>query len=281
MPAAARGPCPARTGSWFLGSDLEELETALTGIAAVHARWWQSPRLQTASWLTMTSFVSVQEMQGIALQSWPSFLSRLSVPVTPAVVATGELLSRHLQAVCAYLLETPPLTLIHHDFHGDLMFPTLDGRLGVVVLDWQVTTRAHAAVHVAWLMGGQCEPEDRREHELDLVWTYHALLVEQGVSDYSFDHCWDDYRLSNAPRRRPDLDRRRSRRAGGGARPPFSTDAPARRCPPRREEEPMRLHHVQVACPRGSEDGFKRGRGRASPSSGCPDSRRRPARCTA
>ena len=25
---------------------------------------------------------------------------------------------------------------------------------------------------------------------------YHRLLVDQGVSDYDFDQCWNDYRLS-------------------------------------------------------------------------------------
>ena len=188
---------PARNGSWVRGSTREELEVALEGIAAVHARWWRSPRLQSASWLTMTSFASVQQMQGVVAQQWPGFLSRLSVPVTPAITEAGHLVSHHLRAVCGHLLETPPLTLIHHDFDGDnLFFPVVDGRLGVVVLDWQLATRARAAVDVGWLVGGQCEPEMRRDHELDLVRGYHALIVDHGVTDYTFDQCWDDYRLS-------------------------------------------------------------------------------------
>jgi hypothetical protein len=188
---------PARNGSWVLGSTLEEIQVALTGIAAVHAQWWQSPRLRSASWLTMTSFLSREQMQGVVAQCWPGFLRRLAVPVSPAIVEAGHLVSHYLQAVCTHLLETPPLTLVHHDFDGDnLFFPVRDGRLGVVVLDWQLTTRAHAAVDVAWLVGGQCEPEMRRELEPDLLQMYHGLLVEHGVSGYSFDQCWDDYRLS-------------------------------------------------------------------------------------
>ena len=188
---------PARSGSWVHGSSLEDLRVAVAGIAGVHAAWWESPRLESASWLTMTGFLAVEEMQEVVARCWDPFLARLSVPVTPAITEAGELASHHLQEVLAYLLETPPLTLIHHDYHGDnLFFPAAGGRASVVVVDWQLTTRAHSAVDIGWLIGGQCEPEQRRRHELELVQMYHGLLVEQGVSNYGFDQCWDDYRLS-------------------------------------------------------------------------------------
>ena len=118
-------------------------------------------------------------------------------PVTPAMTEAGELASHHLREVLQYLFETPPLTLVHHDFDGDnLFFPVLDSHPPVVVLDWQLTTRAHSAVDIGWLIGGQCEPEDRRRYEHELVEMYHGLLVDQGVTNYGFDRCWDDYRLS-------------------------------------------------------------------------------------
>jgi hypothetical protein len=188
---------PARNGSRVLGSSLEELRVAVAAIAAMHAAWWQSPRLNTASRLTMTSLLAVGEMQEVVARCWEPFLARLSVPVTPAITEAGKLVSHHLHRVVTYLLETPPLTLIHYDFQGDnLFFPVVNDQLAVVVCDWQLMTRAHAAVDVGWLIGGQCEPEGRRKYEVDLVQMYHGLLVEQGVSNYGFDQCWDDYRLS-------------------------------------------------------------------------------------
>jgi hypothetical protein len=188
---------PARNGSWVLGSTRQELEVALSTIAMMHARWWQSRRLEGAAWLTMRGALSVEQMQDVVAQCWPGFLGRLTVPVTPAIAAAGDLVANHLRAVCAHLFRSPPLTLIHHDFDGDnLFFPEVDGRLGVVILDWQLATRARAAVDVSWLIGGQCEPGARREHEVDLVRMYHTLLVEQGVRGYGFDRCWDDYRLA-------------------------------------------------------------------------------------
>lgn len=188
---------PARPGSWVRGSSLEELRVAIAGIAAVHATWWQSARLDASPWLTMTSYLSPARMQEVVAQVWDAFLARLCVPVTPAIAEVGELASHHLQEAATYLFETPPLTLVHHDFDGDnLCFPIVDGRLSLAVFDWQLATRAHAALDIGWLIGGQCEPDVRRAHELDLVRSYHGMLVGQGVTNYSFTQCWDDYRLS-------------------------------------------------------------------------------------
>ena len=36
----------------------------------------------------------------------------------------------------------------------------------------------------------------RREAELALVRTYHSVLMDNGVADYSFEECWRDYRLA-------------------------------------------------------------------------------------
>jgi aminoglycoside/choline kinase family phosphotransferase len=186
-----------RCGSWAGGSSLAEVQVALSSIAAVHARWWENPILPTKAWLSLAGLTSVPQMQQIAIDSWPGFLDRLSVPVTTAIADAGELVGRHLTETAAYLLESSPSTLIHHDFDADnLIFSWVDGRLSVTVLDWQLVTRGHAAVDVAWLVAGQCDPATRREHERDLVTGYHRLLVQHGVPDYPFEQCWDDYRLA-------------------------------------------------------------------------------------
>ena len=49
---------------------------------------------------------------------------------------------------------------------------------------------------VASFLGGNVSIADRRAHEMDLLRTYHALLVENGVGDYTFEQCLDDYRLA-------------------------------------------------------------------------------------
>ena len=40
---------------------------------------------------------------------------------------------------------------------------------------------------------------DRREHELRLLHSYHTLLLDNGVRDYPFERCWEEYRLAMLP----------------------------------------------------------------------------------
>ena len=150
---------PARNGSWVRGFSLADLRMAVAGIASAHAAWWQSPRLESASWLSMTGFLAVDQMQEVVARCWQPFLARLSVPVTPEITGAGELAMHHLRQVCTHLFETPPFTLVHHDFDGEnLFFSVIDGQPSIAIIDWQLTTRARGPLDVAWLIGSQCEP---------------------------------------------------------------------------------------------------------------------------
>ena len=141
--------------------------------------------------------MSTSQVQPIFDQTWPSFLEKLFVPASRQINEVGELLHRHLEAVNAHLLETPPRTLIHHDYDADnLFFNGSADTLGLSVIDWQMTTGGRPAVDIAWLIGGQCEPRMRRENEEQLLRLYHSLLLENGVHEYAFEQCWDDYRLA-------------------------------------------------------------------------------------
>jgi hypothetical protein len=188
---------PARNGSWSGGSSLQDVQLAVTEIAKVHVAWWQSPLLEQHTWLSMTGFMAVSQVQAVFDQTWQNFLGKLSVPVTSEISAVGELLAEHLHAVTAHLLESTPRTLLHHDFDADNLFFGQDaGSPRLSVIDWQLTTGGRAAVDVAWLIGGQCERQLRRESEDQLLHTYHSLLLQNGVADYTFEQCWDDYRLA-------------------------------------------------------------------------------------
>ena len=165
---------PARNGSWVLGSSLGDLRVAVAGIASAHAAWWQSPRLESARWLNMTGFLAVEQMQEVVARCWQPFLARLSVQVTPAVTQAGELAAHHLRQVCTHLFETPPFTLVHHDFDGEnLFFSVVDGQPSVTVIDWQLTTRARGPLDVAWLIGSQCEPTTAAS----MSWTYCRCTI--------------------------------------------------------------------------------------------------------
>ena len=49
---------------------------------------------------------------------------------------------------------------------------------------------------MAFFLGGNVDPKDRIVNEIDLLRTYHTILKETGVQDYTFDQCLYDYRHS-------------------------------------------------------------------------------------
>jgi hypothetical protein len=63
----------------------------------------------------------------------------------------------------------------------------------VVVVDWQTVKIGPGLSDVAYFIGSALMPRDRREHEEDLVRSYHESLSAGGV-DLAWDDCWTWYR---------------------------------------------------------------------------------------
>jgi hypothetical protein len=188
---------PARNGSWIAGCSVEEAELAVRSIAPFHAAWWQKPELEQKSWLALRGPVGLEQVAMIFHHTWEPFLGKLGTGVTPEIRQMGEWLRQHVVRLNEYVYQEPPCTLIHNDYHADnLFFAGASAALSLVVIDWQVTTRGRGVYDVAYFLGGNLDATDRRNHELRLLQAYHTLLMENGVADYPFDQCLNDYRLA-------------------------------------------------------------------------------------
>lgn len=64
------------------------------------------------------------------------------------------------------------------------------------MIDFQLSTRYVGPWDAANLIGGSMDADSRRQHETTLMESYHSALVEHGVTGYSLEQCWDDYRMS-------------------------------------------------------------------------------------
>ena len=65
-----------------------------------------------------------------------------------------------------------------------------------MIIDWQLMSRGRGPYDVAYFMSQSIGVEQRRETERALVKRYHDGLLAGGVRDYSFDDCFEDYRLA-------------------------------------------------------------------------------------
>lgn len=128
-------------------------------------------------------------------QGWPSFLLKLSIPVTSQISEMGGWIQQNLHAAATTLFDSGPRTLIHNDVQADnVFFAKLDRE--VVFIDWQMVTYARCVIDVAGWVRGQLEPHARRTVEPQLLRLYHEALVANGVCDYAFEQCRSDYQLA-------------------------------------------------------------------------------------
>ena len=185
----------ARNGNSIAGCSVDEVSRVLFTLATLHATWWQAVDLANASWLRLRFLLAPEAMVGAFSDAWPSFLQKLSIPVTSQIREMESWIGQNLPAAATTLFESGPRTLIHNDVQADnLFFGEAGGE--VIVIDWQMATYARCVIDVADWVRGQLEPEVRRTAEPQLLRLYHGALVANGVQDYTFERCLADYRLA-------------------------------------------------------------------------------------
>jgi Ecdysteroid kinase-like family len=178
------------------GGSVEESELVIRELAKLHAAWWNDAHLGQIPWLAMKGMLTPDQTLLAFTQNWESFLGKLSVPVTDELLWAGELCARYLYAVSIYMYTAPPRTLIHNDVEGDNLLVAVDGEQALAFIDWQLTTAARPLLDLAGILVGYLDTSERRRHEDRLLEMYHSVLIQHGITGYSFEQCWDDYRTA-------------------------------------------------------------------------------------
>lgn len=175
--------------------DLAHAQGLVDAFAALHARFWMSPRLTSdlswvRTWSTRTGYGVLKRFYSRGRRG---ALQRDRPEVTPAVRAVATALDRHADAYYREF-EAGPLTLLHGDSHLGNTFAWADGRAGL--LDWQVIWQGPGLREISYCLTGGLEPELRRAHERELISRYLEGLRAGGVADApSFDAAFNQYRL--------------------------------------------------------------------------------------
>ena len=178
------------------GCSIDDALVAVRELAAHHAWWWQDQDIIDADWTFRTADPpNPQALPPTLLESWPVIEERF------AHLLPGPMLeaARRMPDVCVDLLERlsePPLTLLHGDYRLDNLFFDPGAEDPVVAVDWQICGLGRAPYDIAYFMSQSLTPEDRKAADEQVLRTYHDALRAGGVEDYSFEQCWEDYRLA-------------------------------------------------------------------------------------
>ncbi len=185
---------PAVQGDQIAGCTVDEAALAIEQAARLHGPRWADPELATKAWLARpTSLYGFDGLRAV----WESFVARYAAMLEDVTMEQGE----RMLAARAGLASIPPkaVTVVHNDFRLDnMLFDNTPGHPPITVVDWQTVGVGRGPGDVAYFLGSSFpEPATRRECEQRLVAAYHEALLSYGVTNYSLEECWDEYRLSS------------------------------------------------------------------------------------
>ncbi len=188
---------PAQSGQRASGCSLEQAERAIREIAKFHSSLWESPHIKVLNWLPEFDLPQFQQRQDSYQQLWQTFLHKVGHQLPASILMIGERFREHYVSVANCLFQTPPRTFIHYDYQlNNILYPTSEGGSPFAVIDWQLARCGRGVLDVAYFLGQNLHPEDRRAVEIDLLRLYHDDLLACGVQNYTFEQCLHDYRLS-------------------------------------------------------------------------------------
>jgi aminoglycoside phosphotransferase (APT) family kinase protein len=171
-------------------------ELMVETLAQVHARWWNSPQLGTSLGQRRDPASAEQSLRRLQA-TLPAFMDHLGDALLPEQrqaydrIMASSFLPRRAQR----LLDQHQVTLIHGDAHaGNMLLPrdTQHGRVSLI--DWHLWGIDLACIDLAFLMALHWSPPRRARLEQPLLRRYHDQLRASGVSHYTWDLLWRDYR---------------------------------------------------------------------------------------
>ena len=169
------------------------------GLAKLHAFWWDDERLEEFAlkskdhWSKYFDYEKVVKDQEKLVQNFLNFIGdRLSKP-------SQNILNNSIEFYINYVWECNKegknLTMIHNDAHAwNALYPKdgIDGKM--YICDWQSFSVFKGITDIAYFMGIHWHPERRKRMEKVLLRKYHEILQKSGITNYSWNECYNDYR---------------------------------------------------------------------------------------
>jgi hypothetical protein len=180
---------PARVGDQLAGAEPAVLAHVLEAAARMHARFWQSPRLEEPFWLTRQN-LGARMRHGLYRRSRKAFRARYDRLLRDERAAAVAWLDRNGIALQTALGAEAPRTLIHGDLRFDNVFLYEEQ---AIFADWQLVGSGAAAYDLAYFLSGALRSDAGSEVEQSLLHGYHDSLTRHGVREYPFERLQQDY----------------------------------------------------------------------------------------
>jgi hypothetical protein len=177
---------------------LAQIESLLSVLATLHARYWESPRFETdLAWIQPHTSGAIYTMFNHP-DMIPSMIAQnveenqFKKELVEAAGQTADGLYREFRKLQRHQA-TLPQTVCHGDTHIGNTYLLPDGAAGLV--DWQLIARGYCLHDVTYLLMTGLGVGARRRHQRQLLESYRAHLIERGVPDVpALEELWLEYR---------------------------------------------------------------------------------------
>ena len=170
------------------GCSLEYAEIFVENIAIFHSTFWDSDQYD---YIPLRS-QQTQIYLDLYPEAWHSLLDKAKDFIPRSLEVLGGVILEHIPKI-KEILSVYPTTICHGDYRLDNSFSKNDE---LIVFDWEYCVRGKGVYDVATFISETFNPFERKQREIDLLKLYHSTLRENGISGYSFDDCFNDYRIS-------------------------------------------------------------------------------------
>ncbi len=185
---------PAEQGDQIAGCSAGDALLAVRALAGLHAPSWCDPKWTDFPGIAMPRPDEDMAfgMGEVAKMASAMTLEKLGARMTAADRDTME---AALSVVTPWLLAEPDrFALLHGDYRLDNMLFD-PGHTEITIVDWQTMGSGLPARDLSYFTATSLDPDIRARVEDQLVDAYHGRLLALGVTGYSRETCWRDYRL--------------------------------------------------------------------------------------
>ena len=180
----------ARVGDQVAGCDLTDARAALRSIAKFHATFW-GQSFEDVDWIHSGSNQS-KVQHGLFMKALPAYKELFADLIDETVGEQLDWLIEHGVEVLEKCNRNT--TLIHGDFRLDNIFFQDDGS-DPILIDFQTVNVYTPMTDIAYFLLPNLH-DDVQDSQMELVAYYWNELMENGVSDYSWEDCLADYELA-------------------------------------------------------------------------------------
>ncbi|MHA2474975.1 MAG: phosphotransferase [Promethearchaeota archaeon] len=174
---------------------------AIDSLAEIHAYWWDNKKLNkllehSASFYPMKAFKEKQNL--LCIREQEKFLQTIDHKISEHRKKLLRKIFALFPRIAHKRYKKGNITLIHNDAHTyNFYFPkdSEDHKLKAILFDWEAWSIDVGCQDLVYMIGFWYFPDYRHLVEKGLIKYYHTALLDHGVKNYSWDECWDDYRL--------------------------------------------------------------------------------------